>query len=382
MTFLLKHLKTKHLCKNMHYHLVLTTKCNSKCRYCYGKSMKEENDLCEKFCFDFSSDSREIDVDKLKKFIEKDKEAVIEFYGGEPLLKINKIKEIINKIDVPFRMQTNGKLLDKIPIEYLKKIGKILVSIDGNKEKTDCNRGKGSYDKVISNIKKIRKDGYKGEIAARMCISGFSDIYEQVKHLIDLGLFDSIHWQLDAGFYKCDYDFDKFSKFVDEYNKEITKLIDYWVDEMKKGKVLMLYPFVGIMDSLLKGEKSGLRCGAGYAGYAIGCDGKIYACPITTSIKDFEAGTLENNPKELKKFGFCNRCLKCKIKDLCGGRCLYWNKTNLWPKEGNELICKTIRHLISELRLRFDEIKKLIDRGEIKQSDFNYEKFFGPEIIP
>jgi hypothetical protein len=61
---------------------------------------------------------------------------------------------------------------------------------------------------------------------------------------------------------------------------------------------------------------------------------------------------------------------------------LYWNKTNLWPKEGNELICKTIRHLISELRLRFDEIKKLIDRGEIKQSDFNYEKFFGPEIIP
>jgi hypothetical protein len=56
-----------------------------------------------------------VDVFKLKKFIEKDKQAVIIFYGGEPLLQIEKIKEIVDNINVPFRMQTNGKLLDKIP---------------------------------------------------------------------------------------------------------------------------------------------------------------------------------------------------------------------------------------------------------------------------
>ena len=88
----------------------------------------------------------------LKKFINKDKNPVIIFYGGEPLLQINKIMKIIDNIDVPYRMQTNGKLLDKLPIEYLNKIGKILVSIDGDKERTDSNRGIGTYNLVMKNI--------------------------------------------------------------------------------------------------------------------------------------------------------------------------------------------------------------------------------------
>lgn len=68
---------------------------------------------------------------------------------GEPLLEIEKIKEIIDKIHVPFRMQTNGKLLDKIPFNYLKKIDKILISLDGDKERTNFNRGEETYEKVM-----------------------------------------------------------------------------------------------------------------------------------------------------------------------------------------------------------------------------------------
>ncbi len=108
----------------MHYHILLTENCNSECKYCYEKSMKEfDNGLDKRFKFDFSGpENSEVDVEKLKEFLEKDKEAVLVFYGGEPLLQIEKIKEIIDKINVPFRMQTNGKLLDQLPIEYVKKI--------------------------------------------------------------------------------------------------------------------------------------------------------------------------------------------------------------------------------------------------------------------
>jgi hypothetical protein len=74
--------------------------------------------------------------------------------------------------------------------------------------------------------------------------------------------------------------------------------------------------------------------------------------------------------------------LKCEIRDLCGGRCLYFNKAQLWPEEGEELICKTIFHLINGLKMKEDEIKGLIDKKIIKLSDFEYEKYFGPEIIP
>lgn len=388
----------------MHYHILLTELCNSNCRYCYEKSMRESGDKLNKnFKFDFSSPSKsKISIEKLKNFLEKDKNAVLIFYGGEPLLEIEKIKEIIDNIKVPFRMQTNGLLLDKLPIFYLKKIDKILVSIDGTKERTDYNRGAGTYDKVMQNIQEIRKKGYNGEIIARMTIS-FPDIYEQVLHLVKN--FNSIHWQLDAGFYEKDYNKKSFEKFAREYNLSIEKLINYWVDEMKKGKVIKLYPFIAIIDSLLKNEKNfqekifytfpssntensegnektKLRCGAGYSGYAISTNGKIVACPIMNCMKDFEAGDLETNPKELKKFDITGKCKKCSYLDLCGGRCLYWNKTKLWPEEGDELICKTIKFYIDKLKEKLPEIIQLIKKGIIKEQDFEYEKYFGPEIIP
>ncbi len=58
----------------MHYHIVLTEKCNLQCRYCYGKSMEEfDNGLEEKFKFDFSDPCvSQVEVAKLKEFIDKD----------------------------------------------------------------------------------------------------------------------------------------------------------------------------------------------------------------------------------------------------------------------------------------------------------------------
>jgi len=338
-----------------------------------------ENGLDKKFKFVFSPKT-EISVDDLKNFLDRDKEAVLVFYGGEPLLEIGKIKEIIDNINIPFRMQTNGILLDKLPIEYLKKIQKILISIDGDKKRTDYNRGDGTYEKIINNIKKIKSEGYNGEIIARMCIS-FADLFEQVLYLIKQG-FDSIHWQLDVGFYKNDFNKKNFEKFVSEYNVSIKKLIDFWIKKMEDGIVLKLYPFIGIVNSLLKNEKTKLRCGSGHSGYAITDSGKIVACPIMNCIKNFEAGNLQSNPIKLKKFSVGGECLVCDYLDLCGGRCLYANKALLWPKEGRKLICKTIKFYIKELKEKMPEIRKIIEKGAIKEDDFEYEKYFGPEIIP
>jgi putative peptide-modifying radical SAM enzyme len=348
--------------------------------------MKEfDNNLDKKFHFDFSApDVSKVSEDKLKNFLQKDKNPVLIFYGGEPLLEAEKIIKIIDSqkdTNTRFRIQTNGKLFDKFPIEYLKKIEKVLVSIDGDKKRTDFNRGEGTYEKVMKNIALIKKEGYNGELIARMTIS-MPDIFEQVKHLINAG-FTSVHWQLDAGFFKFDFNKKEFERFVEEYNKDISKLIDFWLDDMKKNKrVLTLYPFVAIVRSLLKGEKTKLRCGAGHSGYAIGTDGKIIACPIMNNIKEFEAGDLDTPIEKLKRFDVDGDCLKCDVRDLCGGRCLYWNKAGLWPEEGNKLICKTIKHLITELQKTLPEIRLLIKKGIIHEKYFDYEKYFGPEIIP
>ena len=346
-----------------------------------------DNGLQKKFEFEFDAPSKsEVSVNKLKNFLRKGDKLI--FYGGEPLVNKKKIIEIMDAFPdekgISFYMQTNGKLLHVFPKEYLNRMSKILVSIDGDKERTDLNRGVGTYDLVLKNIRLVREKGFRGEIVARMTLEPDvgADIFKQVKHLIDLNLFDSIHWQLDAAFYKNDFDKEFFSRFVDDYNKNIGKLIEYWVEQMKKGKVIKLYPFLGIFESFYYGTKSKLRCGSGYANYTITTNGILTACPIMNNMKDFYCGNLESKPEDIKQINLIEPCSKCKYKDICGGRCLYANYTKLWPKEGQDLICKTIIFLIESLKEKIPEIKELIKKGIVKEKDFEYEKYFGPEIIP
>jgi radical SAM protein with 4Fe4S-binding SPASM domain len=134
---------------------------------------------------------------------------------------------------------------------------------------------------------------------------------------------------------------------------------------------------------LLNGEKpKGLRCGAGHSGYAISTSGKVVHCPIMNNIESFKAGTIESNPDELKKFDCKDECRNCEVYDLCGGRCMYWRKAKLWPEIGDEMICDSIKFYINAIKEKMLEIKESIKLGFVKEKDFLYEDYFGPEIIP
>jgi len=292
---------------------------------------------------------------------------------------IEKIKEIMDNVECRFCMQTNGKLLHVLPTEYLLRLDKLLVSIDGTREITDANRGKGTYDCVIKNIREARQRGFAGEIVARM-VATSPQIDVHVKHVLSLGLFDSVHWQLDAGFYKHDFNEKNFTKFVSEYNKRVSALMHHWVETMNKGTVLPIYPFLGICDSLLNKTTTKLRCGSGHANFTITTDAKLSACPIMNSVKTFYCGSLEEGI--IRNMGCGEPCTSCEYLGLCGGRCLYANRAKLWPREGEELICTTIKHLIDECKRILPTIRQLIQDGTVKREDFLYEKYFGPEIIP
>ena len=121
------------------------------------------------------------------------------------------------------------------------------------------------------------------------------------------------------------------------------------MENVRNGKVLRLYPFLAIMDSSLKKEKTGLRCGSGHTNYTILTNGKIAPCPIMLGMKEYYCGELPS--RELKTYGIQDGCKDCGSLDLCGGRCLYADVMNLWSKEGREKVCKTIKHLIAEMKL-------------------------------
>lgn len=340
-----------------------------------------KNGLEDKWDYDTNTPiDSEVSIEKLKEFLKP--EDTLIFYGGEPLVMIEKIKKIMDNINCRFCIQTNGILLNQLPDKYLMKLDKMLVSIDGEKERNDFNKGIGKYDIILKNIKEIRTRGYKGEIVARMVISE-SDVYDQIMHLASLinkRLFDSIHWQIDAGFYKNDFNLEKFKKFVLEYNESIDELLDFWISEIDKGKVWKFYPFLGILGRLMKWDKDKcLPCGSGIKNFTINTKGDLGVCPIMNSVKNFYCGKIDSGiEKEIN----VQNCSGCNYLDVCGGRCLYWKEAKLWPEEGDELICDTIKHLIDKLYEFKDRIGKIIEERKVQKEDFDFEKYFGPEIIP
>jgi putative peptide-modifying radical SAM enzyme len=376
--------------KNMFFHVILTNECNLQCRYCFGEALEDmETDFAD-FEVDYALPKKiNYDVDLLDKFCRQDPECVLTFYGGEPLLCINEIKQIMDNVKAKcFMIQTNGLLLDSLEPEYVNRFHTILVSIDGDEALTDFYRGKGTFRKVVSNLKLIRRNGFEGELIARMTVMEQTDIYKQVTWLVDNEEFpfSSVHWQLNAGFWGNDFarrDFKKWSQ--ESYNTGIRKLVKFWVECMEKnGVVLRLYPFLGIAQSLLSGEKQSLlRCGGGWINYAIQTDGHIVPCPSMWGMKDYYLGHISNaEPLKLKKVFVGEPCTKCDVFRICGGRCLYANVTKRWKTEDYSLVCDTVRNLVGVVAEEISKIRKLVKDERISLEDLEFMKYNGCEIIP
>jgi uncharacterized protein len=361
----------------MIFNIQLTLNCNLNCDYCQATA--EGSLFHPKVTYS---------IEVLKNFISKDPDAIIAFYGGEPLLEIPLMQEIMDNISVGcYILQTNGLLLHKVPPSYLNRFHTILLSIDGREAITDLHRGKGTHKKVLENAKLIRNNGYSGELIARMTVTEDTDIYPEVKWLLDLKdpRFDSVHWQIDFMFNDRDL-WNNIEKWISQrYNPQISALISDWVSTMKKeSKVLKLYPFLGILDTLFSEKASNLPCGAGWIWQNICTDGTIAACPVGADFKPFHIGHIAKT-HPLDTFNALRAgapCLTCDIFGVCGGRCLYANMFKPWGEEGYQLVCTTVFHLVNELRKAQDEIKTLLASGQLKKKDFEYLKYNCCEIIP
>ena len=328
-------------------------------------------------------------VQALKNFLQEDPSPVLVFYGGEPLLQIPKMKAVMEMIPwARFVIQTNALLLDRLDKQYLERFSAIFASIDGDEALTDYYRGRGTYRRVTNNLKTIREEGFKGEIVARMTVGEETEIDSQVLKLVENPNIpiSSVHWQLDALFWQNDFPKRHFTTWAtNNYNPRLRRLIHVWVEHMKaEGQVLKLYPFVGVMESMLLGKPSRLRCGAGWSLFNIQTDGNITPCPVMAGLKDFYLGNInETRPNKLHEITSASQpCTQCDIYHLCGGRCLYANTTKLWGNRGFALVCGTVRNMISSLREALPGVKKLISEGRVDLNDFRYEKYNGCEIIP
>ncbi len=161
-----------HLPSNNHLVFEVTNKCNLKCSYCiYG-------DLYHGFS---QRATHYLDLKKAKKIFDymvdrwnspmnrsHNKGIRIGFYGGESLLNISFIKEMVSyarKIPLKhnyftFGLTTNGTLLDRHMEFLVENRFHILVSLDGDEQSNGYrvfHNGEPIFKKVFRNVKKLRR---------------------------------------------------------------------------------------------------------------------------------------------------------------------------------------------------------------------------------
>jgi len=374
----------------MFFHVILTTECNLQCRYCFGESFEDFDEDFTDFDVDYDLPKKvNYDLALLTEFCSKDPDCVLTFYGGEPLVCTDEIKQIMDSAKPRhFMIQTNGLLLDKLEPDYVNRFHTILVSVDGKEDLTDYYRGVGTFRKVMDNLKLIVKNGYSGELIARMTVMEQTDIYEQVKWLVDNSEFpfSSVHWQLNAGFWANDYARRNFKSWSeDSYVLGVERLARFWVDHMeRKSEVLKLYPLLGVANSFLFGEKESLlRCGSGWINYSIQTDGYIVPCPALWGMKNYYLNHISTaHPLKLKKIFVEAPCSECDLLNICGGRCLYANITKRWSEDAYATVCSTVRGLVNAVKKELPRINQIINNGEVSLNDFKFVKYNGCEIIP
>jgi len=352
----------------VNYHLILTRICNLNCRYCHGNEDPG------------SQTEVQYSLDDLAQFLKEDSDVQLMFYGGEPTLRIPLMIEIMNRFPQGTIHATDQRnSLASRSCRLLASIHSILISIDGIREVTDGYRSQGVYDQVLENVSWLYEKGYTGDVVARMAVSEQSDIYRDVRHLLDLKRphFQHVHWQLNVVWNAEDnwIDFDRWIR--ESYYPGINRLVDEWLAKMQTGVIEGIVPFLPVMHDLLTGNRSSIRCGAGHDTFAIHVDGSIGIYPISPDWPFSLVGDIwKSKPQRLRDaMALDEPCPSCEELGLCGGRCLFTNKQRLWGEEGFLKVCDTVKHLLGCLREIQPEILELISQGVITLSNFAYPDY-------
>lgn len=307
--------------KGLFFRILPTTRCNARCPYCYEDGIAYL-DMNESIISDIVSF---IDSCCVAGVTEK---IGIQFYGGEPLLKIDivqKIAESIQKhfrktgIKVYFSMISNGILIDESNIKILS-------------------------DKICIKRIQITLDGFGKEYTkTKNYIIGYDDPFERIIKNIHLCLDNKIYVDV-----RLNISGDNFNSMV--------KLIEYLSDEYVDHTFLNVYahPIYGkewpnenppdssyitpiklstIIKKLYKHSlirlpafrrKKGL-CGAVHPlSFMIQPDGKLLKCMANTTdvVGSVQSGIMDNDAyKKWCDYELSETCGNCPYLPICQGGC-------------------------------------------------------------
>lgn len=248
---------------------VITHECNLNCVYCYEKNR----------------DKQQPDVDNIKHIISEYlnnpqlKEVYIDFFGGEPWLKFNMIKEIcewtwskkwINKY--LFFTTTNGTLVHGEIKDWLREHKDKFwcgLSLDGRKETHDKNRSN-SFDKIDTNF--FLECWPNQTVKMTLSKESVNTLFEDIIYIQSMG-FKVAGTNFAEGIDWSD------EHYISVLCRELEKLVDFYL----KHPEYEVAPIINIPIQNCEHEaKTRKWCGTGGNMALYDIDGKKYPCQFFT----------------------------------------------------------------------------------------------------
>ncbi|MCL2153504.1 MAG: Cys-rich peptide radical SAM maturase CcpM [Oscillospiraceae bacterium] len=298
--------------------LQVTQQCNLRCGYCAYSGIYQGQRTHSNKRMSLETAFKAIDF-----FLERNgelSEVVIGFYGGEPLLEFELIKECVDYAKsmvegkrIRFNMTTNGTLLSDDVVDYLSENDfDLSISLDGSKTEHDTNRkfanGDGSFDLIISNVRRIadRYPEFVSKLSFLTTINPHIDIDCTLEYFNTDEFFNDktiIFNSMNEKSYKGEISYDRNYYMIRNY--EYIKMLFSLVGKLDSNHVS---PLVNrAKDAIRRRQESidsriplgitahpGGPCLAGVMRLFVRADGTLFPCERVSEMKDFFViGTLD-----------------------------------------------------------------------------------------
>ncbi len=310
--------------------------CNLACKYCFAEEGEYHG---RRALMSFEVGKKALDF--LVKNSGNRVNLEVDFFGGEPLMNWQVVKELVaygRSLEEPyhkkfrFTLTTNGILLNDDILEFAnREMSNIVLSIDGRKEINDLMRphrgGQGSYDTIVPKFLKVAESRNQMNYYVRGTFTRNNlDFSKDVMHLADLG-FRQISVEPVVAAPGEEYALRE--EDVPAILKEYDQLAAELLKRTREGRGVNFFHFMIDLEGGPCVAKRLSGCGSGTEYLAVTPWGDFYPCHQFVGREEFLMGNVEEGITRTDirdEFKTCNvyakeKCRSCFAKFYCSGGC-------------------------------------------------------------
>ena len=317
--------------------------CNLRCDYCFAGT----GDFGTGHRMEMPLEVGKKAIDFLIEKSENRRNLELDFFGGEPLMNFDVVKEIVRYArqrekecgkNFRFTVTTNGTLLTDDRIDFINaEMHNVVLSVDGRKEVNDRVRhrvdGSGSYDAFLPKFQRLVARRGEGQYYVRGTFTKYNlDFAEDVLHLNRCG-FDQISVEPVVADPKLPYAITE--EDLPAIFAEYERLANLLIQRRREHTGFNFFHFMIDLDQGPCVIKRLRGCGAGNEYCAVTPDGDVYPCHQFVGQEEWRMGDIFSGEIDMemkRRFAASNvygkeECRSCWAKFYCSGGCNANNHT-------------------------------------------------------